>query len=708
MTQRKGIHAWFALAMIAAAAAGACNDSDGGGGGGAGGLGGSPAGSGGEDTSSGGTPDDGVPPFEGLTGAGLELSIDDIEVASNGTAKVDFTITDADGRFLDLDGFYTEGAVEPSFVLSWLGENSDGESTQYTAYTLRTKEGASGESAVQSSTDQGGSFEELSPGKYRYTFGTKIEIDADHRGLTHTLGVYATREVGDVEYVATAIESWVPAGGDVKTTLDVVTTDACNQCHTRIEFHGGARRGVEMCQLCHTEANSINPESGNTIDFQVMIHKIHRGADLPSVLAGDPYYFVGYGGRTIDYSDVAYPWDMRGCETCHQGEQGDRWLTRPAQKPCSSCHDRTYFGTGTPPDGWTAHSAGPRKDSECIVCHASDSLEPIDASHYTTLTDPNRPEVVANLVSIANTAPGQKPQVRFNVTIDGAPRDLLAQPIDRVRVTFFGPTTDIAGFVQESAINAGVPVAECTGTPTAPCLQRSGTDFIYYANWTVPASAKGSYNVGLEGRHAAPTGNVAFTNPVLAFAVTGGGVVPRREIVSLDKCNSCHGDLNFHGGGRKEPQYCVACHNPNFRHSASAAPAPGEEELLSSLNFKDLIHGIHSSVRYPSPLNNCSQCHLDGTAVVPLDYPGLLPSEYATYSCDPTYSSCDGMGGAPGTPTETEFHVQPESAACTSCHNDTATIAHAETNTGMSGEACGTCHREGKSLGVDVVHALDP
>ena len=85
-----------------------------------------------------------------------------------------------------------------------------------------------------------------------------------------------------------------------------MSTEACNTCHDPLALHGGARRETQLCILCHTEQTS-DPDTGNTVDFKVMIHKIHRGADLPSVQSGTPYQIIGFRNSVHDFSDVVIP-----------------------------------------------------------------------------------------------------------------------------------------------------------------------------------------------------------------------------------------------------------------------------------------------------------------------------------------------------------------------------------------------------------------
>ena len=79
-------------------------------------------------------------------------------------------------------------------------------------------------------------------------------------------------------------------------TRDVIRTATCNKCHDSLAFHGGSRDGMDLCIMCHTP-QTIDPDTGNTVDMKVMTHKIHMGSELPSVKAGKPYQIIGNDQR---------------------------------------------------------------------------------------------------------------------------------------------------------------------------------------------------------------------------------------------------------------------------------------------------------------------------------------------------------------------------------------------------------------------------
>jgi OmcA/MtrC family decaheme c-type cytochrome len=623
-----------------------------------------------------------------FAGPGLNLTIDAVTIEGS-EAAVEFTLTDIDGRPLDLTGFVTEGAVDARFILAWLGEDNEGESTHYTAYTLAQATSAStGETVSQSSYDNTGEFLSLGDGAYRYTLATEIDV-GDNEDKTHTLAVFATREFRGLRYVANETFNFVPSGDDVTTTLDVVTDQACNNCHTQVEAHGGARQGVTMCQVCHTPANSIDPETGNTVDFQVMIHKIHMGANLPSVLGGDPYQIIGYRDSVHDFSDVHYPGEIANCAACHAGSQGDRWEYRLSIASCAACHDRTYYGQGDPPAGWTAHGGGARLESECIVCHTDDSISPVWLNHRIPLTDPDRPKFEIDLQSISNTAPNQAPRVTFDVTLDGQRVDLIAAPPDRLRVLFAGPNTDYLRSWQEDVHTA----PECGATPAPPCIEDNGDSYTFHAATPVPGDAQGDYTVGMEGRVIVADERHAADNPTLAFTVAGGSGSARRAVVGQEQCNSCHQELAFHGSNRKSVQYCVMCHNTTLTAGDDLLEDATQE--FEAANFKELIHRVHSAVRYPDSVANCAHCHLDGTTELPLGEERMPSRTKETRRCFEDAGVDEDSECAEDEQEVLDFELTPpESAACLSCHTAPATAVHAEVNTSPNtgNESCATCH----------------
>jgi OmcA/MtrC family decaheme c-type cytochrome len=416
-----------------------------------------------------------------FVGPGLKVSVLDAGITDAGVATVDVKITDTVGRALDRTGTFTEGVVAVSFVLGYLEERVDGLPLQYVSYTKRNVTSAlDGGSFVQNATDTGGTWTELDPvggGLYRYRFATPALVGANGN-RTHSVGLYATRTFQTQRYVDNQVFHFRPDGAAVTAKRDIVTTAACNGCHTRLEAHGGARRDVNLCIMCHTRTNDIDPESGNTIDFKVMIHNIHRGADLPSVDAGVPYQFVGFQNAVSNFSDVVYPGALTNCDACHTGSQGQRWKTNPSQENCSGCHDRTWFASETPPAGFTVHSGGARVDSQCIVCHDANSIQPIELRHRLASRDPNRIAVTSTILAVPPAGPGEIPKVTFSVNVNGAPRDVLTQRLSRVRFTIGGPNTDYARFFTETAETA----LECANSASVGCFERVDAGvFTYHA-----------------------------------------------------------------------------------------------------------------------------------------------------------------------------------------------------------------------------------
>jgi OmcA/MtrC family decaheme c-type cytochrome len=625
---------------------------------------------------------------------GLNLAIQNVTIPADRKPVVTFKITDDGGQPLDREGRLTPGTVSTSWILAYLPQNAD----TYVAYTVRRQTSPiTNVSEVQASSDSGGRYASLGDGIYTYTFGTTLPATYDG-SLTHTLGVYSARnleEFGLSRYYANEIKNFAPDGRQVTKVRDVVGTAACNQCHDPVALHGGSRQKMEICILCHSP-QSKDPDTGNTVDMATMTHKIHRGADLPSVRAGTPYKIIGNQQSVHDYSHVVFPQDIRNCQACHKDTtQVNNWLLNPTRESCGSCHDDIDWRTGA------NHVAGPQADDQdCARCHWPESENEYDASIAGAHVAPYKSKQLRNpqfeFVEVSNVGPGKAPTVKFKVTDKNGqviPPATMGGSTGRLALTLGGPTSDYRWYLQEAANTATFADGIAT----------------YTFKGTFPASAAGTYAVEAEG-YVNTTLNPgtakalvyrdAFANVVRPVAVTGT-VVNRRVSVDLAKCNDCHGKLQLHGNNRNTIEACVVCHNPA---TTDAAVRPATANPAEAIDMKIMIHKIHTGlelasdytvygrgstphnynhVGYPGDRRSCLACHTANAFTVPL-------ASGATSSTTPR-SWWDPM--------------KPTAAACLGCHDSVESAAHAFLNTASFGEACAVCHKEGADFAVTKVHA---
>lgn len=636
---------------------------------------------------------------------GLNIKVNSVTIGSDKKALVDLNLTDDMGQPLDRAGKLTPGAVSISCILAYY----DPATRQYTAYTARQVTGApgfpgAGNKATQATADSGGNWTDLQTGWSKYTFKTALPDNFD-ASKTTTLGIYATRDLNSIigkAYYANVEYDFRPDGAAVTDKWDKINTaTSCNNCHDPLAMHGGSRRDAKLCALCH-QPQSTDPESGNTVDLKVMVHKIHRGENLPSVKAGTPYQIVGYQNNVSDFSTVALPMDIRNCDRCHEGTDATKkpaqsavYLTNPNRAACGSCHDDINWTTGE------NHPAGPMADDKaCAVCHIPDSGQEFDASikgaHTLPLKSKQLQGIKAQIVSVSNAVPGKNATVVFKLTnndgsfIDGSKLSTFS-PMQA------GPTNSYSWYKRDNA------VGKATFDATAGTTSYTFID-------PIPATMTGSVvftvdirrNVNL--KRADGKADVAvresLINPVKYVSLSGGTPAPRRMVVTIAQCNSCHAGLSLHGGQRNTTEECVICHNPTMTATTVAGVAN------EGISFQRMVHRIHTGeeltqeyrigannvfneVRYPGDRMDCAKCHLGNSYTLP------LPTGIDSVQAPRDYFSPQG----PGT------------ASCLGCHDNQDAAAHAYLNTTTfpgsttSSEACATCHGTGKDWDAAKVHA---
>lgn len=615
---------------------------------------------------------------------GLVMKVMGVSIATDGTVTARVRFTDPRGLPLDRLGVTTPGTIACSFILAWI--RPDG---QYWSYTTRVQTSPiTGVAATQAAADTGGTWTQVAEGEYTYVFGRKLPADYV-RTATHSIGIYGSRNLNEFELGVNYdddVYNFVPAGGAVTVVRDIVRTATCNKCHLDMGFHGGSRKTMELCNLCHTP-QTIDPDTGNTVDMPVMTHKIHMGASLPSVIGGTPYKIIGNQQSVHDYSHIAFPPGANNCKVCHDDgtkvAQPENYL-KPSRAACGSCHDGIDFTTGKNHAGIVQTT-----DTGCNRCHPSKMAEEFDISvegaHVVPTQSKQLPGVNFEILEVTNTRPGERPVVTFTLK-DDAGSGLDAATMTRLRLYLAGANSDYTRYIQEDATRA---------TPgQGPGLYR------YTFTAAIPADAKGSWTMAIEGRKditlnpgtsSARTIRDSGVNKQFYFSVDGSPVQRRRVVAELNKCNACHFDLSFHGGARNTVQECVICHNP----TATANPEPRR-----TIDMGVMIHKIHrgaaltrgygianadySKIGYPGDLRSCVSCHVSGTEQIPQDDPRIS-----------VVSPFDFISPAGRT-----------TANCLACHDSKAAAAHANTNTDPRlGEACYACHGPTGSAAVSKVHA---
>lgn len=333
--------------------------------------------------------------------AGLNISIDGVtDHLAGASPLISFRISDNAGTPLtDLSGLN-----RLAFVLA--GPNED-----FSRYTVAVAVGG-GAGGILTGPDANGRFQYRLP----------APLPADASG-TWSLSAEARRSVmvGGRSINEAAVNPVITFSVDDSAAIvrrEVVDNQRCVTCHGEfskgVSIHGNLRNQVEMCVLCHNAnesdyaRRSRDPEAvaagdlNETIDFKVMIHKIHTGEHL----AQHPYILYGFGPAPAnfsvhDYSHVLYPGDLRHCQACHlpgtytippfpgsgvlgsqitaidpvDASEVDLGRLGPVTSACTSCHDS---------DASQAHAAtqtAPGGDEACLVCHGEGRPYPVSAAH---------------------------------------------------------------------------------------------------------------------------------------------------------------------------------------------------------------------------------------------------------------------------------------------------------------------------------------
>ena len=321
--------------------------------------------------------------FNVTTAAAITGTILSVTIA--GPPVVRFKITDENGVLL-----HGLQAADIGFAIAQLVPGTHGGSSRWNSYIYGTVPpyrcpaaviSCAGAAQMQATVEAAGAgtFVDNGDGTYQYTFQKDITKDPKviyDASLTHRVGF----EIRGLAQANNASYTFQPSTGATSGIFssEIVVTATCNSCHSVLTAHGGARVELQYCVMCHNPGTT-DPNSGNTLDMSVMIHKIHSGNTLPSIQTatvpdtvpklGSGYWIVGYAGSLSNFNTLRYARDTRNCAACHvqnlpAAPQAADFATVSTAASCGACHDDVNFMSGL------NHGGGAQpNDRQCATCH---------------------------------------------------------------------------------------------------------------------------------------------------------------------------------------------------------------------------------------------------------------------------------------------------------------------------------------------------
>lgn len=450
---------------------------------------------------------------------------------------------------------------------------------------------------------------------------------------------------------------------DPNQTRVMADVSSCNGCHEKLALHGGGRVDVQYCVMCHNP-RTVDANSGNVLTMATMTHKLHAGRLLKSKLdagqGGEDYVIWGYQAAKADYAEVGFPQDLRNCTVCHSAAnpktpQGDNWKSRISKEACLTCH-----ASGTGSTFVTTHAtyalaivgagAQPKDipNANCVECHQPGRAVSPERVHWNQ-NEENAAKYKVVIDSATFDAAGRKVTVKYALvdpTNGNAPYNLVTSDCTGAGATLACSNQTRFGNLRfylayPNLVGQPATVTEFTaynnGGSSANAYLYKGTNDgsnRYTLDIPLPADsatavAQGTARVigigqikepKLEAKAAAdPRPEVTprtLINVVVqhttADVALSGTLNPRRQVVSNEKCNVCHGALGttsgsntladaFHSGARNTVEACALCHDQN---RFSSTVMTNGRALSENYSFKRMIHGIHGNSKRTYPFTH--------------------------------------------------------------------------------------------------------
>ena len=314
-------------------------------------------------------------------------------------------------------------------------------------------------------------------------------------------------------------------------------------------------------------------------------------------------------------------------------------------------------------------------------------------------------EINPEIVGIAVPSGGGAPVVTFKLT-DAQGFGIRGLPANQVRFTLAqlspppaaGASSEWQSYI--TTASGGIPDAQATYERGTSGTFVDNADGTYQYTFAKPLTGAGAYPAG-PVYDGTKTHRFAFqidrseprasNNLPTDFVPVGGAPTFERKIVDNDTCNACHDYLAFHGGNRRDIDYCVTCHNPYSIDGDTV-----NEPWGGTVDMKQMIHKIHrgadlangyfiigyggrkvdySNVVFPQDVRNCQTCHNESD---------------------------------PNTPQASNWRQVANRASCGACHDDIdwANGGHPFGIVFTDDSSCLGCHRPDGIRPIEEAHAI--
>lgn len=612
-------------------------------------------------------------------------------------------------------------------------------------------------------TEQEGTLVDNGDGTYVYTFarditqaasivaslkestdGLKLKADLGdvsyNPALTHRLGIQISgaapgtgTNVPNAAQVIPGVNiaiptnvayDFVPNGGAVTSTRNVVDVSSCDSCHNGKGLaHGGGRKDPNYCVTCHTDQikygmsaeatrsstdplvltgttqNTTSVLYGRAIgNFPSFAHKIHMGSELS---LNGYNYIPNSSGVGLNFKETEWIQDPRNCTKCHSGDaktdvnqatqtkDGNNWKTKPSRLACGACHDNVNFATGVIYEAGGTTSVHPNMisgganstptpmldDSQCASCHGAAD---IPVYHRTEVPTANNPTVMDGVSTISyeikkvELNASKQPVITFKIVKDG----VALQVGD-----FTAPTlTQSAAPTAANAVGGGVysvpssyqPIPGFTGGPTLYVAYAVPQDGI-----TSPADFNAYQSVSLT--------NLLVTNPSLTV---GGSPIggPKAGTLANDTANVGYMKATLTGNlvGQlvTTSETPVACPRPSTGatpvYTTLAGYCANPSPIVVPTAAKMLTGAIIGNFKQIAFAANTKAAAKYGTSyatglVIKTPLQKLVAGGYTARRIVVDTNKCEACHEQLGTAVDFHGGARNDATACAICHNPNRT-----------------------------------